>query len=122
MIELVKTSKNTNIYTQLNQFKLHFISYLCWELFVIYILKYPLVKELRIMLQNKYDGITKKKETKDYALSVSLLDGELAFTIRDYVSGLDYKKTYSEDDNDNNSKQINKNIRLSDIYLNFADN
>ena len=71
------------------------------------------------MHQNKCDGSTKKKETKDYALSVSLLDGELAFALRDYVSGLDYKKTYTEDDN---SKQINKNIRLSDIYLNFADN
>ena len=74
------------------------------------------------MHQNKCDGKTKKKETKDYALSVSLLDGELVFTLRDYASGLDYKKTYTEDDNDNNSKQINKNLRLSDIYLNFADN
>ena len=52
------------------------------------------------MHQNKCDGSTKKKETKDYALSVSLLDSELTFTLRDYVSGLDYKKTYTEDDND----------------------
>ena len=74
------------------------------------------------MHQNKCDGSTKKKETKDYALSVSLLDGELAFALRDYVNGLEYRRTYSEDDKDNNSKQINKNIRLSDIYLNFADN
>ena len=70
------------------------------------------------MHQNKCDGSTKKKETKEYALSVSLLDGELAFTLRDYVNGLQYKKIYTEDDS---SKQINKRVELLDIYLNFID-
>ena len=50
---------------------------------------------------------------------MSLLDSKLTFTLKDYVSGLEYKRTYTEDDN---SKQINRNIKLSDIYLNFADN
>ena len=59
---------------------------------------------------------TKKKETKDYALSVSLLDSELAFTLKDYVSGLEYRRAYTEEDD---SKQINKKVELSDIYLNF---
>ena len=49
---------------------------------------------------------------------MSLLDSELAFTLKDYVNGLEYKRTYTEDDD---SKQINKKVELSDIYLNFAD-
>ena len=49
---------------------------------------------------------------------MSLLDAELAFTLKDYVNGLEYRRTYNEDDN---SKQINKKVELSDIYLNFAD-
>ena len=61
----------------------------------------------------------KKKETKDYALSVSL-DHELTFALRDYVNGLEYKRTYTEDDYYN--KQINRKVELSDIYLSFADN
>ena len=61
-----------------------------------------------------------RKETKEYALFVSLLDGELAFTLRDYVSGLEYKRTYTEDDC--NNKQINRKLELSEIYLNFAGN
>ena len=61
---------------------------------------------------------TKKKETKDYALSVSLLGAELTFTLKDYVNGLEYKRTYTEDDD---SKQINKRVELLHIYLNFAD-
>ena len=48
---------------------------------------------------------------------MSLLDGELAFTLRDYVSGIEYKRTYTEDDG---SKQISRKVELSDIYLNFA--
>ena len=47
-----------------------------------------------------------------------LLDGELAFTLRDYVSGIEYRRTYTEDDD---SKQINRKVELSDIYLNFAE-
>ena len=49
---------------------------------------------------------------------MSLLGTELAFTLKDYVNGLEYKRTYTEDDD---SKQINKKVELSDIYLNFAD-
>ena len=49
---------------------------------------------------------------------MSLLDAELAFSLKDYVNGLEYKRTYTEDDD---SKQINKKVELSDIYLNFAD-
>ena len=60
-----------------------------------------------------------RKETKEYALFVSLLDGELTFTLRDYVSGLEYKRIYTEDDY---NKQINRKVELSGIYLNFADN
>ena len=37
-----------------------------------------------------------KKETKDYSLSVSLLDAELAFTLKDYVNGLEYRRSYTE--------------------------
>ena len=49
---------------------------------------------------------------------MSLLDAELIFTLRDYVSGIEYRRTYTEDDD---SKQINKKVELSDIYLNFAE-
>lgn len=51
---------------------------------------------------------------------MSLLDGKLTFTLRDYVNGLEYGRTYTEDDY--YSKQINRKVELSDIYLNFADN
>ena len=47
---------------------------------------------------------------------MSLLDSELTFTLKDYVNGLEYKRSYTEDDD---SKQINKKVELSDIYLNF---
>ena len=50
---------------------------------------------------------------------MSLLDAQLAFTLKDYVSGLEYRRAYTEDDG---TKQINKRVELSDIYLNFADN
>ena len=50
---------------------------------------------------------------------MSLLDAELAFTLKDYVNGLEYRRSYTEDDG---SKQINKRVELSDIYLNFSDN
>ena len=59
------------------------------------------------------------KQTKDYALSVSLLDHELTFALKDYVNGLEYGRTYTEDDY---NKQINRKVELSDIYLNFAGN
>ena len=49
---------------------------------------------------------------------MSLLDGELAFTLKDYVNGLEYRRAYTEDDD---SKQINKRVELSGIYLSFAD-
>ena len=53
---------------------------------------------------------------------MSLLDGKLTFTLKDYVSELEYKRTYTEDKDEDNNKQINRNIKLLDIYLNFADN
>ena len=51
---------------------------------------------------------------------MSLLDHELTLALKDYVNGLEYGRTYTEDDCYN--KQINRKVELSDIYLNFGDN
>ena len=49
---------------------------------------------------------------------MSLFKAELTFTLKDYVNGLEYRRSYTENDK---SKQISNKVELSDIYLSFTD-